>query len=291
MEICGAAMSETQSLQNIPVVETAAEEIPAAPRTEPEYAIEVENLTKDFKVLHRAHASLKTAAVHVVKSMLQRSSGTGYDLRRALDDVSFKIRPGEAVAIFGSNGSGKSTLLSVLSRVYLPTSGQAILRGRMTSLLELGAGFNPELTGEENVYFNAAILGLTQEQAEAAYDHIVDFAELNAKTMDLPVRMYSSGMQMRLGFSVAAYMDADILLMDEGIAVGDAGFRKKCNDKMMEFKSQGRTMVCVTHGVDFIEKLCDRAIWLNRGKLMMDGPIQEVSREYKASFLKPQAPA
>lgn len=251
-----------------------------------DYVIEVNNLVKDFKVLHRAHASLKTAAVQVVKSLLQRTSGSGYDMRRALDDVTFGVKRGEAVAVFGRNGSGKSTLLSVLSRVYLPTSGQAILRGRMISLLELGAGFNPELTGEENVYFNAALLGLSPVEAETAYEKIVQFSELNPKTLDLPVRMYSSGMQLRLGFSIAVHMDADILLLDEGIAVGDAGFRQKCHDKMLEFKSQGKTMVCVTHGVDFIEKLCERAIWLDKGKLVLDGPIAEVAQRYKESFQK-----
>lgn len=254
--------------------------------TIPEYAVEVNNLTKDFKVLHRAHGSLKTAATQVVKSLMQRSQGAGFDMRRALDDVSFKLRPGETMAIFGRNGSGKSTLLSVLSRVYLPTSGEAILRGRMISLLELGAGFNLELTGEENVYFNAALLGLTSAEAETAYDKIVEFSELPTKTLDLPVRMYSSGMQLRLGFAIAANMNPDILLVDEGIAVGDAGFRQRCYDKMLEFRAEGKTMVCVTHGVEFIEKLCDRAIWLDKGKLLMDAPLTEVAQRYKESFQK-----
>jgi len=252
----------------------------------PEFAVEVDHLTKDFKVLHRSHSSLKTAATHVIKSMLQRSSGAGFELRRALDDVSFKLRPGEAMAVFGRNGSGKSTLLSVLSRVYLPTSGQAILRGRMISLLELGAGFNPELTGEENVYFNAAVLGLNSVQSEDAYDKIVAFSELPPNVLNLPVRMYSSGMQMRLGFSIAGHMNPDILLIDEGIAVGDAGFRQKCYERMLEFKAQGKTMVCVTHGVEFIEKLCERALWLDKGKVVDDGPTAEVGQRYKESFNK-----
>lgn len=254
--------------------------------TDTEYAIEIENLTKDFRVMHRAHVTLKSAAADRVRSMAKGATQHGVDTRRALDNVSFKVKPGESVAILGRNGSGKSTLLSILSRVYLPTSGTATIRGRLISLLELGAGFNPDMTGEENVYFNAAILGLTPDQAEEAYDRIVEFAELASSTMDLPVRMYSSGMQMRLGFSVAAHMEADVLLIDEGISVGDAGFQKKCFKKMIEFREQGKTMVNVTHSLDVLDHLSGRAIWLDQGKIVSDGELKEVRRLYQQSFRK-----
>lgn len=257
---------------------------------ESEYAIEIENLCKNFRVTRRAHVTLKGAAAERVKVAMHQTEETPIVIKRALDSITFKVRKGESVALIGRNGSGKSTLLSVLSRVYLPTWGVARIYGRMMSLLELGAGFNMEMTGEENVYFNAAILGLTEEQAQEKYEPIVQFSELSKSTMQLPVRTYSSGMQMRLGFSIAAHMDADILLIDEGIAVGDAGFRVKCNDKMEEFRAQGKTMVHVTHLLD-IDHLVDRAIWLENGKIMADGPLAGVRDMYLASYSEEPLPA
>ncbi|MDQ2800042.1 MAG: ATP-binding cassette domain-containing protein, partial [Armatimonadota bacterium] len=186
--------------------------------------------------------------------------------------------------LIGRNGSGKSTLLSILSRVYLPTSGEARLRGRLVSLLELGAGFHSELTGAQNVFFNGALLGLTERDVAARYDQILDFAELDAGAMDLPVRMYSSGMQLRLGFSVAVHLEADILLVDEGLAVGDEGFQEKCFAKMAQFKTQGRTILMVTHELDHVERLAQRVLWLDGGRLVADGDVPTVLSRYRQAF-------
>ena len=201
-----------------------------------------------------------------------------------LDGVSFRIMPGESVALIGRNGSGKSTLLSVLSRVYLPTAGTARLRGRMMSLLELGTGFDAELTGTQNVLFNGMILGLTEDQVMARYEAILDFAELGPATMDLPVRMYSSGMQLRLGFAIAVHLDADLLLLDEGLAVGDEGFQEKCFRKIEEFQTQGKTIIMVTHELDHIERLAHRVLWLDAGRIRRDGDVASVLTDYRAAF-------
>ncbi|MGO8669960.1 MAG: ABC transporter ATP-binding protein, partial [Capsulimonadaceae bacterium] len=180
--------------------------------------------------------------------------------------------------------SGKSTLLSVLSRVYLPTSGSATIRGRLISLLELGAGFNPELTGEENVYFNAAVHGLPPESAAKVYQDIVAFSELGNSVMDLPVRMYSSGMQMRLGFAIAIHINADILIVDEALSVGDDGFRRKCYARMAEIRAAGKTLINVTHSKDI--SFADRVIWLDKGKLIADGDPVTLGARYLESFQK-----
>lgn len=248
-------------------------------------AIEVEGLVKDFQVYHRTYASLKSHAVALARGLARRNTGAGYELRRALDGVTFQIARGEAVALIGRNGSGKSTLLSILSRVYLPTAGEARLNGRLVSLLELGAGFDPELTGIQNVFFNGILLGLSQDEVASRYDSILSFAELDAATMDLPVRMYSSGMQLRLGFSVAVHLNADILLVDEGLAVGDEAFQEKCFAKMAEFKAQGKTILMVTHELDHIERIAQRVLWLQSGKIVMDGDVEPVLAAYRASML------
>ncbi len=247
-------------------------------------AVEVSNLVKEFRVYHRSFGSLKSHAAALAKSLAQRETVSGYEIRRALDGVSFQIAPGETVALVGRNGSGKSTLLSILSRIYLPTAGEARLTGRMMSLLELGAGFDPELTGAQNVFFNGVILGLSEDDVAARYDAILDFAELDRQAMDLPVRMYSSGMQLRLGFSIAVHLDADLLLVDEGLAVGDEGFQEKCFRKMEEFKAEGKTILMVTHELDHVERLAERVLWLDKGVLRRDGPTAEVLAEYRANF-------
>ncbi len=251
---------------------------------EGQYAIDVRHVCKDFQVYHRAYGSFKSLAAGWGKALLRRQSPSGFEQRRALDDVSFQIAPGEAVGLIGRNGSGKSTLLSILSRVYLPTSGEARLRGRLVSLLELGAGFHSELTGAQNVFFNGALLGLTERDVAARYDQILDFAELDAGAMDLPVRMYSSGMQLRLGFSVAVHLEADILLVDEGLAVGDEGFQEKCFAKMAQFKTQGRTILMVTHELDHVERLAQRVLWLDGGRLVADGDVPTVLSRYRQAF-------
>jgi ABC-type polysaccharide/polyol phosphate transport system ATPase subunit len=249
-----------------------------------QYAIEVQALVKDFRVYHRKFGSLKNHAVALARN-LGRRRPQGYDIRRALDDVTFEISRGETVALVGRNGSGKSTLLSILSRVYLPTEGEARIYGRLVSLLELGAGFDPELTGEQNVFFNGVLLGLTQDEVARRYDQILDFAELDAATMDLPVRMYSSGMQLRLGFSVAVHLNADILLVDEGLAVGDEAFQEKCFAKMLDFQAEGKTIVVVSHELDHIERIAQRVLWLQQGKIVMDGDVPNVLEKYRASMM------
>ncbi len=247
-------------------------------------AIEVLNLVKEFRVYHRSFGSLKSHAAALAHSLAQREAVSGFEVRRALNGVSFGIAAGEAVALVGRNGSGKSTLLSILSRIYLPTAGEARLSGRMMSLLELGAGFDPELTGAQNVFFNGVILGLTEDDVAARYDAILDFAELDRQAMDLPVRMYSSGMQLRLGFAIAVHLDADLLLVDEGLAVGDEGFQEKCFRKIEEFKTEGKTILMVTHELDHVERLAERVLWLDKGVLRRDGPTAEVLEEYRANF-------
>ena len=255
-----------------------------APNPGGAFAVEALNLVKEFRVYHRSFGSLKSHAAALAKTLVRREAVSGFEIRRALNGVSFQIAPGEAVALVGRNGSGKSTLLSILSRIYLPTAGEARLRGRMISLLELGAGFDAELTGAQNVFFNGVILGLSEEQVAASYDAILEFAELDRETMDLPVRMYSSGMQLRLGFAIAVHLQAELLLVDEGLAVGDEGFQEKCFRKIEEFKTEGKTLLMVTHELDHVERLAGRVIWLDGGRVRRDGPVAEMLAEYRANF-------
>ena len=247
-------------------------------------AIEVTDLAKEFRVYHRTFASLKSHAAALAKTLARRETHSGFETRRALDGVTFSIAQGETVALVGRNGSGKSTLLSILSRIYLPTAGEARLRGRMMSLLELGAGFDGDLTGNQNIFFNGVILGLTDDEVASRYDAILEFAELDPQAMDLPVRMYSSGMQLRLGFAIAVHLDAEILLVDEGLAVGDEGFQEKCFAKMEEFKAQGKTILMVTHELDHVEHLAERVLWLDKGKLVRDGDVAPTLAEYREGF-------
>ena len=247
-------------------------------------AIEITGLVKEFRVYHRSYGSLKSHAAALAKNLIRKEVHSSFETRRALDGVTFQIATGETVALIGRNGSGKSTLLSILSRIYLPTSGEARLNGRMMSLLELGVGFDGELTGAQNVFFNGVVLGLTEDQVASRYDAILDFAELDRQAMDLPVRMYSSGMQLRLGFAIAVHLDADLLLVDEGLAVGDEGFQEKCFRKMEEFHAQGKTILMVTHEMDHIERLAHRVLWLEGGKIRRDGAVAEVLDEYRETF-------
>ena len=252
-----------------------------------EYALEVDALRKEFKVYHRRYSSIKTQVIAAVTSALQpKSRDAQYDIRVALKGVSFKIRRGQTAAIIGRNGSGKSTLLSILARIYYPTEGSAVIRGRLIAMLELGAGFDLDLTGNQNLVFNSTILGLSRELLQERYESICSFAELDQATMDLPVRMYSSGMQLRLGFAIATHLDNDIVLVDEGLAVGDEAFQEKCFKKMEQFKAEGRTVVIVSHELDHVERLADRVIWLDKGEIRMDGGVSEVI----AAYLKSVAP-
>ena len=189
------------------------------------------------------------------------------------------IKNGEAVALIGVNGSGKSTLLKLMTKIIYPTKGEIITNGKLTSLLELGAGFHPDFSGRENIYFNASIFGLTKKQIDSRLEEIIEFSELR-DFIDNPVRTYSSGMFMRLAFAVAINVDADILLVDEILSVGDQHFQEKCLNKMKELKAQGKTMVFVTHSLGSARELCDRAVWLNKGRIQLDGDVNEVIDEY-----------
>jgi lipopolysaccharide transport system ATP-binding protein len=196
--------------------------------------------------------------------------------------VSFDVHPGEALGLLGPNGAGKSTLLKMLARVIRPTRGEASLRGRVGSLLEVGTGFHPDLTGRENVYLAGAILGLSRREVRARFDQIVDFAEIDA-FLDTPVKRYSSGMYTRLAYSVAAHLDADILLVDEVLAVGDAAFQKKCLGQMNDATRQGRTVVFVSHNLAQVRAFCSRGIVLDHGSLVYDGPIQDALNHYSGA--------
>ena len=201
------------------------------------------------------------------------------ETREVLKDVSLTIKNGEAVALIGVNGSGKSTLLKLMTKIIYPTKGEIITNGKLTSLLELGAGFHPDFSGRENIYFNASIFGLTKKQIDSRLEEIIEFSELR-DFIDNPVRTYSSGMFMRLAFAVAINVDADILLVDEILSVGDQHFQEKCLNKMKELKAQGKTMVFVTHSLGSARELCDRAVWLNKGRIQLDGDVNEVIDEY-----------
>ena len=197
----------------------------------------------------------------------------------ALDDVSFDVSQGEILGIIGRNGAGKSTLLKILTRITEPTTGRAELFGRVGSLLEVGTGFHPELTGRENVYLNGSMLGMKHSEIAAKFDEIVAFAEVE-KFLDTPVKHYSSGMYMRLAFAVAAHLDPEILLVDEVLAVGDAEFQAKCLGKMGAVASEGRTVLFVSHNIVAVQNLCKRVIWLNEGKIHQKGPARDVVRSY-----------
>ena len=217
-------------------------------------------------------------------------NGYGNNSFYALDDVNFTVNKGESVGILGSNGAGKSTLLKVLSRVTAPTEGEAILRGRITSMLEVGTGFNPELTGRENIYLNGAILGMTTAEIDQKLEEIIEFSEVR-KFIDTPVKRYSSGMYVKLAFSVAAHLDSEIMIMDEVLAVGDVAFQRKCINKMIDaIKSEDKTVLYVSHNMATVEALCNRCIVLKAGKIIFDGPTDEAIAIYsgvnKESFLK-----
>jgi len=202
------------------------------------------------------------------------------DIIWALKDVSFKVEPGEVLGIVGRNGSGKSTLLKILSRVTAPSEGYVKIKGRIASLLEVGTGFHPELTGKENVYLNGAILGMSTQEITRKFDEIVDFAEIEP-FIDTPVKRYSSGMYVRLAFAVAAHLESDILLVDEVLAVGDAEFQKKCLGKMNGLASEeGRTVLFVSHNMVSVRRLCERGILLNAGRIEKTGPIDSVLKTY-----------
>ncbi len=237
-----------------------------------EYSIIVNNVTKTFNVYLDRSNTIKESLL----SLLKRNQK---EKRMVLEDISLKIKPGEVVALIGVNGSGKSTLLKLMTKIIYPNKGKIITHGKLTSLLELGAGFHPDFSGRENIYFNASIFGLTKKEIDRRIDKIIEFSELG-DYIDNPVRTYSSGMYMRLAFSVAINVDAEILLVDEILAVGDQHFQDKCIAKMKELKDEGKTMVFVTHSMGIVKDLCTRAVWISNGKIKMDGNVNEVADEY-----------
>jgi ABC-type polysaccharide/polyol phosphate transport system ATPase subunit len=211
------------------------------------------------------------------------------DLFYALKDVSFRMQHGEGLAVIGANGAGKSTLLSMVAGLVPPDRGTVAVNGRV-ALLELGSGFHPDLTGAENVRLNAAMLGIGRKRLEAILPEIVDFAEIG-DFLDEPLRTYSTGMMMRLAFSVAIHVDPDILLVDEVLSVGDAAFQTKCFDRVLQFRRKGKSILCVSHASGTVQQLCDRAIWLDRGDLALDGPIGEVNDAYLGCGGRRERPA
>jgi ABC-type polysaccharide/polyol phosphate transport system ATPase subunit len=243
--------------------------------------IVVDSVSQRFRVSERPYRTLKDIIV-----ARRRSASTEV---WALRDVSLEVEPGEALGRVGRNGSGKTTLQRLVSGIFRPTSGQISVGGRIGSLLELGAGFHPDFTGRENVYLNGSIHGLSRARIREVMDEIVSFAELE-RAIDLPVRTYSSGMYMRLGFSVAAHVQADVLLLDEVFAVGDEEFQRKCFGKIHEFKSRGGTIVFVSHDAQAVERLCDRAVLLRQGSVVFNGPTREAIAQYRVLLAEDRAP-
>ena len=236
-----------------------------------ENRIIVEHVYKSFNIYFDKANSLKEKLMFWNRNRKEK--------REILNDVNLTIKNGEAVALIGVNGSGKSTLLKLMTKIIYPNKGKITTNGKLTSLLELGAGFHPDFSGRENIYFNASIFGLTRKEIDERLDKIIEFSELGT-FIDNPVRTYSSGMYMRLAFSVAINVDAEILLIDEVLAVGDQHFQDKCVAKMKELKEEGKTMVFVTHSMSTVNEFCNRAVWLCNGKIKMDGDPKVVTAEY-----------
>ena len=234
-------------------------------------SIEVKNVTKTFK--------LYSDKPNTLKERLVRGRKNKINYKTVLSDISLTINKGETVALIGVNGSGKSTLLKLMTKIIYPNKGTVKTYGKLTSLLELGAGFHPDFTGRENIYFNASIFGLTKKEIDARLEDIINFSELG-ELIDSPVRTYSSGQYMRLAFSVAINVDAEILLIDEILAVGDQHFQDKCYKKLEELSKSDKTIVIVSHSLDSIRRLCNRAVWINDGKIAMDDKCDEVVDAY-----------
>ena len=241
-------------------------------------AVVLENVSKTFS-LHAGQMLMRQRLKH----LFERQAMLPF---YALKDVSFELRFGESLGVIGSNGAGKSTLLALIAGMASPSSGTISVQGRVAALLELGSGFHPELTGKENVYLNASLLGFNKAQVDALYPEIVDFAGI-ADFVEEPLRTYSSGMILRLAFSVAMNVDPDILIVDEVIAVGDAAFQAKCFEKIRAFRRAGKTFICVSHSQALLRDICDSAVWLDHGQLMMQGPITKVFSAYTGKTMVP----
>jgi len=268
-------------------------------------AIKVENISKLYRIglKEKIHDNFANVLFDFIKSPLTNyrkyrslynfddinpnadSNLDSLDIIWALRGISFEVKEGELIGIIGRNGAGKSTLLKVLSRIAVPNKGYIEIRGKVSSLLEVGTGFNPELTGRENIYLNGTILGMKKKEIDHKFDEIVEFSGME-KFLDTPVKRYSSGMSVRLAFAVAAHLDPEILIVDEVLAVGDAAFQKKCLKKMHEVSEQGRTILFVSHNMSVISRLCDRGILIDKGRIIKDGPIQQVVSTYLTSEFK-----
>lgn len=242
-----------------------------------EKAIEVKGLCKNYKVYDSKSSRIKS-----IINPFGKKEAKDF---RALTDVSFYVNKGEIVGIIGNNGAGKSTLLKILTGVSYPSAGEIKVNGRVSSLLELGTGFNPELTGEENIYFNGSLMGLTHEEIDNVREEIISFADIG-EFIYQPVKSYSSGMYARLAFAVAININPDILIVDEILSVGDVGFQKKCVDKFNAFKEAGKTVLYVSHGLETVQNFCERAVWLEKGKVMEIGPAFDVVEKYYDKLMK-----
>ncbi|MBK8023629.1 MAG: ABC transporter ATP-binding protein [Chloroflexi bacterium] len=256
-------------------------------------AVEVHNLGKLYRIggKEEKYSTLRDSVVKAaaapyrrVRAILRGESAAAHNEEIwALNDISFQVKHGEVVGIIGRNGAGKSTLLKILSRITEPTTGHALVYGRVGALLEVGTGFHPELTGRENVFLNGAILGMSRAEIERKFDEIVDFAGVEA-FIDTPVKHYSSGMGLRLGFAVAAHLEPEILIVDEVLAVGDVEFQRKCLGKMSQVAGEGRTVLFVSHQLQAVESLCTRAIMLQNGRILLDGDVQSIIESYVRSI-------
>lgn len=238
-----------------------------------EPAIIVKDIYKSFKLPHEQHSGLKQLVVNFAKHK------RGYETQRVLKDVSFEIKKGEFFGIVGRNGSGKSTLLKLLAGIYTPDKGAIQVNGSLTPFIELGVGFNPELTGRENVFMNGALLGMSHKEVEKIYDAIVEFAEIE-RFMDQKLKNYSSGMQVRLAFSIAIRAQSDVLLFDEVLAVGDASFQQKCYEMFDTLKEEGRTIVLVTHDMSAVQRFCEKAVLIDGGRIVLSGDPGEIADRY-----------
>lgn len=261
------------------------------------FAIQVENLSKRYQIggQQEPYKTLRDTVINLFSAPLRRASvSTNRRMIWALRNVSFEVEPGEVIGVIGRNGAGKSTLLKILSRITDPTEGRVGIRGRLSSLLEVGTGFHQELTGRENIYLNAAILGMKRRTIEQKFDEIVSFSEVE-KFIDTPIKYYSSGMRVRLAFAVAAHVTPEILLVDEVLAVGDAIFQKKCLRKMEEVTKEGKTVLFVSHNLNAIRQLCSRCILLENGRVLGNGPTEQTLNKYTseithkiAEYLQPE---
>lgn len=238
-------------------------------------AVTVENVSKSFRLYHERNQSLK--------SVIMRGRRSVHEDFWALKDVSFEVPEGSTFGLVGSNGSGKSTLLKCLAKIYFPTEGTISARGKVAALLEVGSGFHPELSGRDNIFLNGSILGMSRKEIQGKFDEIVDFSGVE-QFIDQPVKNYSSGMYVRLGFSIAINVNPDVLVVDEVLAVGDAEFQEKCRQKFVEYKTLGKTVILVSHSMETVKQMCDHAAWLSHGELKKVGEAEETIAAYESSL-------